>query len=180
MKRKYQQAKGKVKDLLRPPSHQSTPATPARSARSSQDPAATHYQAISATSSTVVLASQAAVAPTADATPTAEISALETPAPKPSPQPEHTPNYAAIYLEPVVKTQGDERGAFEVEELKEKPEDAITTGWSLLWLWPCTIIAYTFQASKNGLHRTQASPIRLATSTPSSPTVRSSTTPTRP
>ena len=132
MKRKYQQAKGKVKDLLRPPSHQSALATPARSARSSQDPTATHYQAISATSSAVVLVSQGAVAPTADATPTAEIPALETPAPEPSPQPESTPNYAETYLEPVVKTQGDERGAFEAEELKEKPENAITAGWSLL------------------------------------------------
>ena len=59
---------------------------------------------------------------------------------------------------------------------KEEPENAITAGWSL-WIRSCTIIAYTCQASKHGSHRTQESPIRLATSTPSSATGQSSTIP---
>jgi len=175
MKRKYEQVEGKVKDLLRPPPRQSALTTLARSTRSSQDSVATHHQVISATSSAVALASQAAVAPTPNATPNADTPAFETPALEPSPRPEYTPDYAETCSEAAVKTQGEERRAFDAEEPKEKPENAITTGWSLLWLWSCTIIAYTFQASKNGSHLRQASPIILATSTPSSPTVRSST-----
>ena len=135
IKRKYNKAKGKVKDLLRPPSRQSALTAPERSARSSQDSTATHDQVISATSSAVALASQAAVASTETATPNADILVLETSVPELSPRLEHTPNEAATYSEPAVKTQGEERGAFDAEELKERPENAITTGWSLLWLW---------------------------------------------
>jgi len=123
MKRKYQQTKGKVKDLLQPSSRQRELTTPGRSPRSSQGPATTHDQVISTTHSAVVLA---------NATPNVDIPAFETPAHEPSPLPEHSPNYAATYSEPAVKTHGEERGAFEAEELKEKPENAITAGWSLL------------------------------------------------
>jgi len=176
MKIKYQQAKVKVKDLLGPPSRQSAPlTTPAQSARNSQGPAATHHQVISATPSAVGLESQAGFAPSAKTTPNADILVLETSAPELSPRPEHTPNYAATHSEPGEKTQGEEQGAFEAEELKVQPENAITAGWSRLWLWSCTIIAYTFQASKNGSHPRRALPIRLATSTPSSATGQSST-----
>jgi len=53
IKRKYKNAKGKVKDLLRPPSRQSALITPARSHRSSLEPAATLDDGISTTSSAI-------------------------------------------------------------------------------------------------------------------------------
>jgi len=100
IKRGYKKAKGKVKDLLRPPSRQSALTTPARSPRSSQEPSATHGQGVSTTPSAIMLASQTAIVPTAVDTPGADIPALEAPAPTPSPQPERTTDAAPIYEKP--------------------------------------------------------------------------------
>jgi len=100
IRRGYKQAKGKVKDLLRPPSRQSALTTPARSSRSSQEPSATHDQGISTTSDAIVLASQTAITPTAVDTIGADVPALEAPAPGSAPQPEHAPHAASTYAQP--------------------------------------------------------------------------------
>jgi len=99
-KRGYKQAKGKVKDLLRPPSRQSVLTTPARSPRISQEPSATHDQGNSSTPSVIVPASQTAIGPTAVDPPGADVPALEAPAPESSPQPGHTPGAASTYTQP--------------------------------------------------------------------------------
>jgi len=100
IKKKYKKAKGQVKDLLRPPSRQSALTTPARSPRSSQEPTAPPGHRISNTPSVIVQASQTAIAPTAIATMSTDIPALEASAPEPSPQSEHTPDSAATYAQP--------------------------------------------------------------------------------
>ena len=100
IKRKYKNAKGKVKDLLRPPSRQSGLTTPARSPRSSQEPAATLEHEIPITSTAIVRVSETAIAPTAIATASADVPALQVSAPEPSPQPKHTPDSAATYAQP--------------------------------------------------------------------------------
>jgi len=63
MKRKYDKTNDKFEGFVRPRSRQRLLASPERSHRSSQEPAATHDQDISTTSSAIVLASQAAIAP---------------------------------------------------------------------------------------------------------------------
>jgi len=100
IKRKYKNAKGKVKDLLRPPSRQSALTTPARSPRSSQEPAATLEHDIPTTSNAIVCVSQTAIAPAAITAPTADVPALQVSPPEPSPQPKHTPDSAATYAQP--------------------------------------------------------------------------------
>jgi len=100
IKRKYKNAKGKVKDLLRPPSRQSALTTPARSPRSSQEPAATLEHDIPTTSSGIVGASQTEIAPTAIATPSADVPELDVSAPKPSLQPNFTQAPATTYAQP--------------------------------------------------------------------------------
>jgi len=100
IKIKYQKAKGKVKDLLRPPSRQSALTTPARSPRSSQELAATIEHEIPTTSTAIVGASQTAIAPAAIATASEDVPALQMSAPEPSPQPKHTPDSAATYAQP--------------------------------------------------------------------------------
>jgi len=125
IKRFYKKARGKAKDPPRLPSHQSALTTPARSPRStSQEPAATDGKVIYTNHSAMVFASQAAIAPTANATPTAVIPALET---GPSPRLEDAAGSGATYSQPNVKPQGEGRQAVEAEELK-KPEKAIATG----------------------------------------------------
>ena len=79
--------------------------------------------------SAIVPANQSAIAQISNATPNADIPALET---ESSPRPAHTPNYAATYSQPDVKTQGEERRAVEAEELEKKLENAITVGQLLL------------------------------------------------
>jgi len=103
-KRGYKQAKGKVKDLLRPPSSQSALTTPARSPRSSQEPSGTRSQGMSSTTSAIALAIQAAITSTAVDTPGADVSALEVPAPGSSSQPEHAPHAASTYAQPLSVT----------------------------------------------------------------------------
>ena len=100
--------------------------TSARLPRStSPEPATTHGHVISTASSAIVPASQAAVEPTANTPPSADIPALET---ERSPRPERTPSDAATYAQPGVKTEGEERQAVEADDLKKTPEDAMTTG----------------------------------------------------
>jgi len=101
IKQGYKKAKGKVKDLLRPPSRQSALTTPARSPRTSQEPSGTHGQGMSTTSGVIVLASQTVIIPTAVDTPGADVPALEGPAPGSSPQPERTPYTASTYEGPL-------------------------------------------------------------------------------
>ena len=100
IKIKYQKAKGKVKDLLRPPSRQSTLTTPARSSRSSQEPVATLEHEITTTSTATVRVSQTAIAPAAITVPTADVPARDVSAPEPSPQPKQTQDSAATYAQP--------------------------------------------------------------------------------
>jgi len=100
LKQSLKKAKGKVKDLLQPPSRPSTPATPARSPRNSHDPAATLDHETQTTSSAIVFVSQTAIAPTAIATPSADVPAREVSALEPSPQPISTQDSAAKYAQP--------------------------------------------------------------------------------
>jgi len=125
IKRNYKQAKGKVKDLLQLPSHQSAITTPARSPHSSQ-PSTTHYHTISTAPSATVRASQEAVAPTANVTSSADIPALDA---EPSPRPEHARNYDATSARPEFATKGEERRVVEAKEpKKKKSEKTITAG----------------------------------------------------
>ena len=100
IKSKYNKAKGKVKDLLRPPSRQSASTTPAHSPRNSQDPASAVDREIPTTSTAIVRASQTAIAPTAIDAPSADVPVLEVSAPEPSHQPKHAPDPLTTYAQP--------------------------------------------------------------------------------
>ena len=100
IKRKYNKAKGKVKDLLRPPSRQSASTTPAPSPRNSQDPASAVDREIPTTSSAIVPVSQTAIALTAIDAPSADVPSLEVSASEPSHQPKHAPDPLTTYAQP--------------------------------------------------------------------------------
>jgi len=103
MKQKYNKAKDKFKGFLRPRSRQSALTTPARSPRSSLEPAAAHEQGMPITSSATFPTSQTEVVPETSTMPSADVPALEAPAPEPSPQPEHTPNSGTVYTQQPLK-----------------------------------------------------------------------------
>ena len=106
MKRLYKKAKGKVKDHLTPPSRQSTPTTPARSPRNSQDPASSQGQVLSSVPSTSVRPSELGIAPTPSATPGPGAHELEVPASSPSTRPNDITEEPAEPSEPVSSSSG--------------------------------------------------------------------------
>jgi len=100
MKQLYKKTKNSVKDLLRPPSRQSVPTSPARSARASQDASSAHERGTPAVSPTAADASQSAVAQTPSAATSPDTHGLEVPAHDPSP-PAGTATYTpAAYAQP--------------------------------------------------------------------------------
>ena len=106
MKRLYKKAKGKVKDGLTPPSRQSTPTTPARSPRNSQDLLSAQGQGPSNFLSTSVRPSQLGIAPTPSATPGPGAHELEVPASSLSTHPNDIIEVAAGPSEPVSSILG--------------------------------------------------------------------------
>ena len=106
MKRWYKKAKGNVQDRLRPPSRQSTPTTPARSPRNSQDPASSQGQVLSSVPSTSVRPSELGIAPTPSATPGPGAHELEVPASSPSTCPNDITEVSAGPSEPVSSSSG--------------------------------------------------------------------------
>jgi len=134
--------------------HDKVIATPEWSRGSSQEPAATHDQAMSTAPPAILPARRESIIPQANATPSDDAPVLKAPAPEPSPQPEHASDVAAAYIqlnsEPPtrvnigsVKTQAAE-GTQDVKEfgtqwqgvneekLMKKHEKAIITGQALL------------------------------------------------
>jgi len=175
--------------------HNKAIATPQRSRGNSQEPAATHDQAISTAPPDILPASCESTVAQADATPSEDASALKVPSPEPSPQPEHTSGVAAadtqLHFEPsthatirsaetqVVETTQDVKGLAtqrqEVDDktLIKKHEKAIPTGQALLSLCSFGKIAYTLWPSQSGLPRRKASSITTATTPPLWAMVRS-------
>ena len=100
MKQLYKKGKSKVKDLLRPPSRQSVPTSPARSARGSQDASSAHERGTSTISSTAADASQPAIAQTPSAATSPDTRGLEVPAHDPSPPADTISYAAAAYAQP--------------------------------------------------------------------------------
>jgi len=100
MKKLYKKTKTKAKELLRLPSGQSVPASPARSARGSQDASSDHERESSAVPPTAVDASQPAVVQIPSDATSAETRGREVPAHEPSPPTDTIPHSAPAYTQP--------------------------------------------------------------------------------
>jgi len=149
--------------------HDKAIATPERSRGSSQEPAATHNQAMSTAPPATLPASREPIVPQANATPSENTPALEAPEPEPEPepepQPEHTSGVAVAYthlpIEPstsatirsaetrvaettqYVKKPATQRQEVGDELLTKNDKKAITTGQGLFSSCSFGITAYT-------------------------------------
>jgi len=97
----HNKARSKVEDRLRRPSRQSTPSTPARSRRNSQDPVSTHGQVPSNVPATSARPGELAIAPTPSATPGPSAHGLEVPAGSPYSRSDDNADIAADPSEPL-------------------------------------------------------------------------------